>query len=93
MRLRAAFVGLVALGGAAMIPGIASAAMPNGLAAAKHATQTSNIDQVRWVCNAWGRCWWRPGYRAYGFYGPRFYGPRWHHGWHRGWHHRHWRRW
>jgi hypothetical protein len=39
------------------------------------------------VCNAWGRCWWRPnvyygygpGYGYYGpprYYGPRYYGPR-----------------
>ena len=50
-----------------------------------------DIEQVRWVCNPWGRCWWRPNYyRAYGYYGgPRFYGPRpW--GWR---HHHHWRRW
>jgi hypothetical protein len=75
------------------MPAVASA-MPSGLATAKPAVQTSNIDQVRWVCNAWGRCWWRPGYRVYGFYGPRYYyGPRWHYGWHRGWHHRHWHHW
>jgi len=48
----------------------------------------SNVDQVRWVCNPWGRCWWRPNY--YGYYGygggPRYYG-----GWgrrHYGWRHR-----
>ena len=46
----------------------------------------SNADQVRWVCNPYGRCWWRPNY--YGYYGyvgpPRYYG-----GWrHRGWRHR-----
>ena len=60
-----------------------------GLAAA----QVSGVDQVRWVCNAWGRCWWRSDYyyrpygyyygppRAYYGYGPRYYG---------GWHHRRW---
>ena len=54
----------------------------------------ADIDQVkpeavRWVCNAWGRCWWRPGYayRPYGFYGPRRYYGR---GWGGG---RRWRRW
>jgi len=31
-------------------------------------------DQVRTVCNQWGRCWWVPGRRYYGGYG--FYGPR-----------------
>lgn len=35
--------------------------------------QTSNTEQVRWVCNYYGRCWWRPNY--YGYYGygyPRY---------------------
>jgi len=45
----------------------------------------ANIEQVRMVCNAYGRCWWRPnyygGYRAYGYYPRRHY-------WH---HHRHYR--
>ena len=42
-------------------------------------------DTVRWVCNDWGRCWWRPNYYgAYAYYGP---GP------YLGWRHRHWRRW
>jgi hypothetical protein len=49
--------------------------------------------EVRWVCNPWGRCWWRPNYYvapAYGYYG---YGPRfgYYGGWHHHWHH--WRRW
>ena len=44
-------------------------------------------DKVRWVCNAWGRCWWRRNYWG----PPRFYGgPYWGH---RRWGHRHWRRW
>jgi hypothetical protein len=39
-------------------------------------------DTVRWVCNAWGRCWWRPNYYgAYAYYGPRPY------------RHRHWQHW
>jgi hypothetical protein len=89
MRLKSALIGLAVLGAAAATAGTASA-MPNGLPAQ---TQASNVDQVRYVCNAWGRCWWRPNYyRSYGFYGPRpFYGPRFYGGWHhRGWHgHRH----
>jgi hypothetical protein len=44
----------------------------------------SNVDQVRYVCNAWGRCWWRPNYYGYYAYAPRYYG-----GW--GWRHRGWR--
>ena len=46
---------------------------------------TSEVDQVRLVCNRWGRCWhvggW--GYRRYGW-GHRGYGwggRRWHHRW------------
>ena len=49
----------------------------------------SNVDQVRWVCNPWGRCWWRPNYyHSYGFYPVPRFGHR-----HWGWHHRGWRRW
>ena len=46
------------------------------------ANSAANVEQVRMVCNAYGRCWWRPnyygGYRAYGYY------PR-----HRYWRHHH----
>ena len=66
MKLKLALVGIAALAGIALSSGTASA-MPNGL---PHANQVSNIDQVRYVCNIWGRCWWRPNYYgAYGFYG------------------------
>lgn len=89
-----------ALVAAALTPGVASAAMPNGLSGAAAAgSQAAAVDQVRYVCNEWGRCWWRPNYYgAYGYYGPRFYGPRHHYGpRHFGghWGHRHhgWRRW
>ena len=64
---------MAALGGVALSTGTASA-MPNGI---PQANQVSNVDQVRYVCNAWGRCWWRPNYYYghYGYYGgpPRFY--------------------
>src|SRR5215472_15608565 len=46
------------------------------------ANSAANVEQVRWVCTGYGRCWWRPnyyrGYRAYAYY------PRRHH-------HRHYR--
>ena len=90
MTLRFAVLGLAAIGGVAMASGQALAAMPNGIPQAQQlAAGPAHIDQVRWVCNPWGRCFWRPNYYgAYGYYGPRrFYGPRW------GWGHRHWRRW
>jgi hypothetical protein len=77
MKLSHALVGLVALGGAALAAGTASA-MPIGLAT--NTDIASNIDQVRWVCGPY-RCWNAPGYGYYG--GPhRFYGG---YGWHRGW--------
>lgn len=43
--------------------------------------QVSDVEQVRMVCDAWGRCFWRPNYYGYygapaPYYGPRYYGPR-----------------
>jgi len=93
MKLRFSVLGLAALGGAALASGTASAAMPNGIPQADRVVSgpAANIDQVRMVCNQWGRCWWRPNYYggAYGYYGGprRFYGRPWGYG------HRHWRRW
>jgi hypothetical protein len=80
MKLRIAVVTLAALGGVALSSGAASA-MPNGLPnAGAIAGQSSNVDQVRYVCNGWGRCWRRPNfYGAYGYYRPhRWYGHHWH---------------
>ncbi|WP_454649598.1 hypothetical protein [Bradyrhizobium liaoningense] len=93
MTLKSAVLGLAAVGGVALASGPALAAMPNGIPQADKIASgpSADTEQVRWVCNPWGRCWWRPNYyRAYGYYGgPRFYGPRpW--GWR---HHHHWRRW
>jgi len=72
--------------------------MPSGSAA----PTASGVDQVRLVCNEWGRCWHRPDYdrayrpRAYfgdGYERPRYryyrdrdYGPRDYHGRDNGWH-------
>lgn len=71
-----------------------SAAMPKldpGVATANDLAQ-AKPESVRWVCNPWGRCWWRPNYyRPRPYWGPRpFYRP-W--GWGGGprWGHRHWR--
>ncbi|MDB5518315.1 MAG: hypothetical protein JWQ17_5073 [Tardiphaga sp.] len=84
MKLKFALVGLAALGGAALSAGTASA-MPIGLAT--NTDIASNIDQVRLVCNAYGRCWRTPGYYYGGpVYRPYGYGG----GWHRGWHGRRW---
>ena len=83
--LKYAAAGVAALGVVALGSGPASA-MPNGLPAA--AGQHSNIENVRMVCNAWGRCWWRPNYYVgpvvrYGYLGPRYHRGGW--GYHRAW--------
>ena len=88
MKLTYALVGLAALGGAALSAGSA-AAMPIGLAI--NAGIASNVEQVRLVCDAYGRCF-RTAPRYYGYGGPvvRYgYGGGWRRGgWHRGgWHH------
>ena len=59
MKLKFALAALAALGGAALSTGAASA-MPIGLAT--NAGIASNIDQVRLVCNGYGRCFHTPGY-------------------------------
>lgn len=104
MKARLALLAVAAAAGLALTSGAASA-MPNGLQGAQSDVKAgSGAEQVRYVCNAWGRCWWRPnyygGYGAYGYYGrpryygyygggPRYYGGGWgHRGW--GWRHRHW---
>lgn len=56
-----------------------ASAMP--VAPAPATPQVSDVEQVRMVCDAWGRCFWRPNYYGYygapaPYYGPRYYGPR-----------------
>jgi hypothetical protein len=72
-----ALAGLLALTAVGLAPRPASA-IPNGL---PHANQVTKVEQVRWGCNPWGRCWWRPNYYgAYGFYPvPRFGDRHWDH--------------
>jgi hypothetical protein len=87
INLKYAVAGLAALGGAALGP-VTASAMPNGMPAAA-AGQLSSVENVVMVCNAWGRCWWRPNYYVgprvyrYGYVGPRYYGYR--RGWGRRW--------
>ncbi|MEA3160617.1 MAG: hypothetical protein QOD95_2165 [Gammaproteobacteria bacterium] len=82
INLKYAVAGLAALGAVALGSGAASA-MPNGLPTA--AGRLSNVENVVMVCNAWGRCWYRPNYYVgprvyrYGHVGPRYSGYR------RGW--------
>lgn len=67
----------------ALAASLPASAMP--VAPAPATPQVSDVEQVRMVCNAWGRCWWQPNvYYGYGagyygpprYYGPRYYGPR-----------------
>ena len=62
--------------------GAAMAIPLNNLAVVDTGVKAEN---VRWVCNPWGRCWWRPNYYgAYSYYAPRPYWRRHYHHW-RGW--------
>ncbi len=83
-----AVVGLAGLGAVTLGAGAASA-MPNGMPATG---PFSNAENVVMVCNAWGRCWYRPNYyvgpRVYGYggyAGPRYYGGGYGYGLRRGW--------
>ena len=63
-----AILGLSTLGAVAAASTVASA-MP----ISSFAIPSSNAEQIRYVCNEWGRCWWRPNYRPYGYgYGYRY---------------------
>jgi hypothetical protein len=86
MKLKTTILSLAALASVSALAPTAASAMPNGL---PHTEHLSQVDQVRWVCNPWGRCHWRPNfYGAYGFYGgPRFYGRPFGWGWRHRWHH------
>jgi hypothetical protein len=54
----------------------AVAAMPIAPVPANSAVK---VEQARWVCNDYGRCWWRPNYYgAYAYY-PRHHYRRHHH--------------
>ena len=85
-KLRMTIAGALFAGTMALGAGQASAmpAIDHGLAA----TQGVQAEQVRWVCNPWGRCWWRPGPRFYGYgrpavrfgYGGGFRRGGWRHG-------------
>lgn len=74
MTIKYAIAGFAALAAAALAPSAASA-LPNGMPLS--AGQSSNVENVRLVCDIYGRCFRRPNYyyggpRIYG--GPRFYG-------------------
>jgi hypothetical protein len=73
MKLKIGLVAASLFGALAASP--AASAMP--IAPAPATPQVSGVEQVVMVCNAVGRCWWRPNYGYYGprpYYGPRYYG-------------------
>lgn len=83
--MKLALVGLVALGGAVLSAATASAA-PIGLVQTQ---DVANVEQVRLVCDAYGRCWRQPNY----YYGGPVYAPRFGYGYggyRRGWRGRRW---
>lgn len=81
MKIKIGLVAASLLG--AVLASSAASAMP--IAPAPATPQVSDVEQVRMVCDAWGRCFWRPNYYGYygprpyyapRYYGPRYYGPR-----------------
>jgi len=70
MNYKLALIGLAALAATAIAS--PASAMPNGLPL--NVQPRDNAEQVRYVCDWRGRCWWRPGPRFYGAYA---WGPRW----------------
>lgn len=58
--LAAASIGLAATSAASSEP-INASQLANAI--------QPQVEQVRWHCNTFGRCWWRPNY--YGYYGYR----------------------
>jgi hypothetical protein len=74
MKLR---IGLVA---GSLFAAVAASPVASAMPVAPAPHVSSDAEQVRWVCDPWGRCGWRPNYYyGYGYapyYGPRFYGPR-----------------
>ena len=71
-KLRLMFTAAAICGG---LTATAVSAMPIAPAPADTAAK---LEQVRWVCGPYGRCWWRPnyyygGYYGYGYYPRRFY--------------------
>jgi hypothetical protein len=86
-KLKLALAAGIALGGAGLLTGSASAMPMSGLdkAIATTVDTQSNVQEAAWICRPWG-CHWVPGWRYWG--GPGYgygYGYGWHH-WHH-WHH------
>jgi hypothetical protein len=63
-----------ALLSACLLAGPAQAMPTSNLAQA--AQEVANVQSVAWVCNPWGRCWWRPNYYYYSYAPPLVVSPR-----------------
>ncbi|MBR0828734.1 hypothetical protein JQ596_24665 [Bradyrhizobium manausense] len=66
-------IGLVA---ASLFGALAASPAASAMPVAPAPQVAPDVEQVRMVCDIYGRCWWRPNY--YGYYGGprRYYGPR-----------------
>ena len=88
IKLVIALCGALVAGGAAMSSSASAAPMADPfLGGAAQSTTAPAIEQVRLVCDAWGRCWRTR---------PRYYAPRFYYGrpmYRRGWGYRRYRRW
>lgn len=94
MNKHVTFAAAAAFAAAAFAPGLASALPAAGKDVVAPAG-AQGVEQVRMVCDAWGRCWrtgpyWGGGYgwRGGGWHGGGWHGGGWHGGgWHGGgWH-------
>jgi hypothetical protein len=86
MKLASALVGLAAFGSIALFS-TGSSAMPVGVPS--QSQSQPNVEHVGYICDVWGRCWWRPYYGYYGVpaYSGTYFAPRYDGGWpyRRGW--------
>jgi hypothetical protein len=78
MKLPVALVGLAAFGGVAVCS-FGSSAMPIGVPSHSE----TSVARVGYICDVWGRCWWRPYYGYYGVpaYSGTYFAPRYDGGW------------
>ena len=87
MKLASALAGLAAFGSVAVCSA-GSSAMPIGVPS--HAQ--ASLEHVGYICDVWGRCWWKPYYGYYGApgYSGTYFAPRYDGSWQ---YRRGWRRW
>jgi hypothetical protein len=59
--------------GAALFGALAVTAASAAPIAPVATNAVANVEQVRWVCGPYGRCWWRPNYYGHHRYWRRHY--------------------